>query len=82
MLNRQTFLLSNWGFICQCKLCEEENGQDEAKRYYEKFEILKQQTEAMFNDSKNPWTFSLQKVKNEVSCFKEMYLKSSLIVKS
>merc|ERR1712241_872663 len=31
---RQTFLLSNWGFICQCKLCEEENGQDEAKRYY------------------------------------------------
>ena len=61
-----------WKFNCNCPLCEEEteNCQDEK---YEKFETLKQDAEALFEQSSNPFHFGVENMRREVQLYKEMY---------
>ena len=69
---RQEYLSMCWKFDCNCPLCEEEteNCQDEK---YEKFELLKQEAEALFEQSSNPFHFGVENMKREVQLYKEMY---------
>ena len=72
---RQNYLLLNWGFKCQCNLCETENDNEENKKYYEKFAKLKRQAELLSSQTSiyaSKESFSLEKVKKEVLCYKEM----------
>ena len=67
---RQNYLSEGWKFNCNCPLCEEEteNCQDEK---YEKFELLKQEAEALYKQS-NIFQ-SIGNMRREVQCYKEMY---------
>ena len=67
---RQEYLSMGWKFNCDCPLCEEEaeNCEDEK---YEKFELLKQEAEALYEQS-NIFQ-SIGNMRREVQCYKEMY---------
>ena len=68
---RQEILLNGWEFNCMCKLCMEEGNSNDEK--YEKFAKLQQEAEILSGDETNSWIYQLEKIKKEVSCYKEMY---------
>ena len=72
LLTRQEYLSMLWKFDCNCPLCEEEteNCQDEK---YEKFESLKQEAEALYQQSSHPFHFGVENMRREVQIYKEMY---------
>ena len=67
---RKDYLSMHWKFNCDCPLCEEEteNCQDDK---YKKFELLKQEAEALYEQS-NIFQ-SIGNMRREVQCYKEMY---------
>ena len=71
---RQNYLFLNWGFHCQCDMCQEEeidaNNLDEK---YEKFQQLKQEANTLLSESKSLESFQLEKICKEIFCYKEMY---------
>ena len=68
---RQEYLLDGWEFNCMCNLCKEEGDSDD--KNYEKFAKLQQEAEILSGDETNSWIYQLEKIKKEVSCYKEMY---------
>jgi len=74
---RQSFLFANWGFQCKCDLCEEEIVNCEDAKYDKFQELKKKQQESerlrRQNEVKNPWIFQLEKAKEEVKYFRQMY---------
>ena len=72
---RQDFLLDGWDFHCKCNLCLEELDCNDDKKYekYEKFAQLDQEAKILKLDETKSWIYQLEKIKKEVSCYKEMY---------
>ena len=68
---RQQLLFDGWDFKCMCNLCVAEG--DSNNELYEKFEKLQQEAEVLGRDETNSWFYQLEKIKKEVSCYKEMY---------
>ena len=69
---RQDFLLDGWDFHCKCNLCLEELECSDDKKY-EKFAQLEQEAKILKLDETNSWIYQLEKIRKEVSCYKEMY---------
>ena len=68
---RQEYLLNGWKFNCMCNLCIEEGDSSDEK--YEEFAKLQEEAEILSGDETNSWIYQLEKIKKEVSCYKEMY---------
>ena len=74
--DRQLFLLRNWGFICSCELCqEEEETTNQNDEVYEEFQILKEETgklnEMLANCKTNDE--KLENILKVISCYNRMY---------
>ena len=69
---RQELLFDGWEFDCMCNLCKGEG--DSHDKTYEKFAKLQQETEILGSDETNSWFYQMEKIKKEVTCYKEMYI--------
>ena len=69
---RQELLFNGWEFDCICNLCMSEGDSHDKK--YEKFAKLQQEAEVLGSDETNSWFYQMEKIKKEVTCYKEMYI--------
>ena len=71
---RQEFLLRNWGFNCNCALCEKEKVDCETEKKCEEFEKISKEANELCEIRQNsPMKVTHEKLHREIFCYKEMY---------
>ena len=74
--SRQDILCSNYGFKCDCELCQKEFKVNDDEMY-NTFKNLQQQAELLREKSNETfltrYSKSLQIIQNEMLCYKQMY---------
>ena len=71
---RQEFLLRNWGFHCNCVLCEKEKVDCETEKKCEEFEKISKEANELCDIRQNsPMKVTHEKLHREIFCYKEMY---------